>query len=249
MDGLFTGPASDRRKFLDRMVLAIDPLHGRRVSDFEKAMRGRNRLLSEDTAPGQWLDAVETQMAELATAIAAARCELVSLLSAAIIAQQEAGSPFPDAVVALEGTLESAHGDMAASDLEAEYAARLRANRWSDKGAGRTLEGPHRSDIAVHHRPKSMAAALCSTGEQKALLIGMVLAHARLAREINGFAPILLLDEIAAHLDEKRRTALFDMVDALGCQAFMTGTDRALFDAMGERGQFFTVADGSVTRG
>ena len=249
MDGLFTGPASDRRKFLDRMVLAIDPLHGRRVSDFEKAMRGRNRLLSEDTAPGQWLDAVETQMAELATAIAAARRELVSLLSAAIIAQQEAGSPFPDAVATLEGTLESAHGDMAASDLEEEYAARLRANRWSDKGAGRTLEGPHRSDIVVHHRPKSMAAALCSTGEQKALLIGMVLAHARLAREINGFAPILLLDEIAAHLDERRRTALFDMVDGLGCQAFMTGTDRALFDAMGERGQFFTVAEGSVTRG
>ncbi|MCB1386199.1 MAG: DNA replication/repair protein RecF [Nitratireductor sp.] len=249
MDGLFTGSAGERRKFLDRMVLAIDPLHGRRVADFEKAMRGRNRLLSEETSPGPWLDAVEAQMAELGTAIAAARSELVSLLTASIIAQHDTASPFPDAIVSLEGTLENAHGDMAASDLEAEYADRLKQNRWSDKGAGRTLEGPHRSDIAVLHRPKGMAAALCSTGEQKALLTGLVLAHAALTAQINGFPPILLLDEIAAHLDARRRAALFDLIDGLQCQAFMTGTDRALFDALGDRGQFFTVADGDVTSG
>jgi DNA replication and repair protein RecF len=247
MDGLFTGPAGERRKFLDRLVLAIDPLHGRRVLDFEKAMRGRNKLLTEDQAHAEWLDAVEAQMAELGTAIASARVELVSLLSSMIVRHNDPASPFPDALVILDGTLETAHGDMAASDLEAEYAERLRASRWSDKGAGRTLEGPHRSDLKISHGPKSMPAALCSTGEQKALLVGMVLAHARLTGEINGFPPILLLDEIAAHLDAARRAALFDMIDALGCQSFMTGTDRQLFEAMGKRGNFFDVADGKVT--
>ena len=247
MDGLFTGPAGERRKFLDRLVLAIDPMHGRRVLDFEKAMRGRNKLLTEDQAHAEWLDAVEAQMAELGTAIASARVELVSLLSSMIVRHNDPASPFPDALVILDGTLETAHGDMAASDLEAEYAERLRASRWSDKGAGRTLEGPHRSDLKISHGPKSMPAALCSTGEQKALLVGMVLAHARLTGEINGFPPILLLDEIAAHLDAARRAALFDMIDALGCQSFMTGTDRQLFEAMGKRGNFFDVADGKVT--
>ncbi len=255
MDGLFTGPAGERRKFLDRLVLAIDPMHGRRVLDFEKAMRGRNKLLADDGAYGppaphnhaQWLDAVEAQMAELGTAIAAARVELVSLLSSTIVRQNDPKSPFPDALVALEGTLEASHGDMAASDLESEYMERLRANRRTDKGAGRTLEGPHRSDLRISHGPKSMAAALCSTGEQKALLVGMVLAHARLTGEMNGFAPVLLLDEIAAHLDTSRRGALFDMIDDLGCQSFMTGTDIQLFDAMGKRGNFFNVADGKVS--
>jgi len=246
MDGLFTGPSVERRKFLDRLVLAIDPAHGRRVGDFEKAMRGRNKLLQEDHVDAQWLDAVEIQLAELGTAIAAARMELVSLLSGFIIKGNDPASPFPDAMVSLEGTLESAHGDMAASDLEAEYADRLRANRWSDKGAGRTLEGPHRSDLKVRHRPKGMAAEQCSTGEQKALLTGLLLAHAGLTGELNGFPPILLLDEIAAHLDGSRRAALFDMIDAMGCQSFMTGTDRALFDAIGDRGQFFQVKDGKI---
>ncbi len=246
MDGLFTGPASERRKFLDRFVLAIDPLHGRRVLDFEKAMRGRNRLLADDHPQSEWLDAIEAQMAELGTAIAAARVELALLLSAVIIRHNDPASPFPDAVLALQGTLESAHGDMSASDLEGEYAERLRASRWSDKGAGRTLEGPHRSDLTVHHGPKGMAADLCSTGEQKALLVGLVLAHARLTGEMNGFSPILLLDEIAAHLDASRRAALFDMIDDLGCQSFMTGTDSQLFEAMGRRGNYFTVAGGKV---
>ena len=248
MDGLFTGPAGERRKFLDRLVLAIDPMHGRRVLDFEKAMRGRNRLLSEENAHAQWLDAVEAQMAELGIAIAAARMELVILLSAVIIKNNDPNSPFPDAMLQMEGVLENSYGDMASSDLENEYADRLRASRWSDKGAGRTLEGPHRSDLKVSHGPKGMAAELCSTGEQKALLVGIILAHARLTAEMNGFPPILLLDEIAAHLDASRRAALFDMIDLLGCQAFMTGTDRQLFDALGARGNFFTVHDGKVTR-
>ncbi|MGB7286379.1 MAG: DNA replication/repair protein RecF [Salaquimonas sp.] len=251
MDGLFTGPAGERRKFLDRLVLAIDPQHGRRVGDFEKAMRGRNKLLSDDRSSeqqSQWLDAVEAQMAELGTAIAAARVELVSLLSHVIVKNNNPASPFPDAMLVMDGMLESSYGDLPSSDLQGEYADRLKSGRWADKGAGRTLEGPHRSDLKVSHRPKTMAAALCSTGEQKALLVGILLAHARLTAEMNGFPPILLLDEIAAHLDASRRAALFDMIDDLGCQSFMTGTDRALFDAMGKRGNFFNVADGKVNQ-
>lgn len=247
MDGLFTGGASDRRKFIDRMVLAIDPLHGRRVADFEKAMRARNKLLSDEMPDPKWLDALETQMAELGTAIVAARMELIELLSSAIIANHDESSPFPDAIVGLQGNLESTYGDMPTSDLEAEYLDRLKNNRMIDRGAGRTLEGPHRSDLKVRHRPKNMAAELCSTGEQKALLVGIMLAHAKLTASMNGFAPILLLDEIAAHLDAGRRAALFDLIDALGCQSFMTGTDRSLFDAMGNRGNFFDVSNGSVT--
>jgi DNA replication and repair protein RecF len=246
MDGLFTGPASDRRKFVDRMVLAIDPLHGRRVTDFEKAMRSRNRLLSEDDPNGGWLDAVETQMAELGAAIAAARVELLSLMVEVIIRNNDPASPFPDAMLSLSGALETEIAEIPSSDVEADYADRLRSGRWADKGAGRTLEGPHRSDLTVSHRPKGMAAALCSTGEQKALLVGIVLAHARLTAEMNGFPPILLLDEIAAHLDARRRAALFDMIEDLGCQSFMTGTDQALFETIRDRGKFFTVAEGKV---
>jgi DNA replication and repair protein RecF len=249
MDGLFTGPASERRKFLDRLVLAIDPAHGRRVGDFEKAMRGRNKILQEDHGDPQWLDAIEVQMAELGTAIAAARMELASLLSGFIIRGNDPDSPFPDAIITLDGSLENAHGDMAASDLEGEYADRLRANRWNDKGAGRTLEGPHRTDLRVTHRPKGMAAESCSTGEQKALLIGLLLAHGGLTSELNGFPPILLLDEVAAHLDASRRAALFNMIDEMGCQSFMTGTDRALFEAIGDRGQYFQVTDGKLSGG
>lgn len=246
MDGLFTGGASERRKFLDRMVLAIDPLHGRRVAGFEKAMRSRNKLLSDDAPDPQWLDALENQMAELGTAIVAARMELIDLLSSAIIENHDAASPFPDAIVGLQGNLESTFGDMPTSDLETEYATRLKNSRMIDRGAGRTLEGPHRSDLKVSHRPKNMAAELCSTGEQKALLVGILLAHAKLTASMNGFPPILLLDEIAAHLDASRRASLFDMVDMLGCQSFMTGTDKSLFDAMGSRGNFFDVSNGVV---
>ena len=246
MDGLFTGPKGDRRRFLDRLVLAIDPKHGRRVADFEKAMRARNKLLSEDTPDSQWLDATEVQLAELAIAVAFARHELVTLLSETIIANNDPASPFPDALVKLSGSLETVVGDMPASDLEQEYLGRLRSSRRLDAGAGRTLEGPHRSDLVVHHRPKSMPASQCSTGEQKALLIGLLLAHVRLVGEMHGFAPILLLDEIAAHLDEGRRAALYDMIDALGCQAWMTGTDRELFKALDNRANFFTVENGTV---
>ena len=246
MDGLFTGPASERRKFLDRLVLAMDPAHGRRVADYEKSMRARNRLLSEENPDRGWLDAIESQLAATGVAIALARIELVSLLSGVIIRTSNPQSPFPDALLRLEGSLEILAADTPASDMESEYCERLRNSRRIDSAAGRTLEGPHRSDFKVTHRPKGMAAELCSTGEQKALLIGIILAHARLVADLNGFAPILLLDEIAAHLDSGRRAALFDIIDALNCQAWMTGTDKSLFDAMGERARYFTVSAGSV---
>jgi DNA replication and repair protein RecF len=226
--------------------LAIDPAHGRRVSNFEKSMRARNKLLAEEMPDASWLDAVEIQMAEHAVAIASARVEVISLLSSLIIQTNDINSPFPDALIHLDGMLESMIGDTAASDLEMEYANNLRGARRLDAAARRTLQGPHRTDMKVDHRPKSMPAALCSTGEQKALLVGMMLAHARLAGELHGFAPILLLDEIAAHLDKQRRLVLFDMIDDLGCQAWMSGTDIELFEAMGKRANFFLVDEATV---
>ncbi|AZO16851.1 DNA replication/repair protein RecF [Mesorhizobium sp. M2A.F.Ca.ET.043.05.1.1] len=245
MDGLFPGPAADRRRFLDRLVLAIDPGHGQRALDYEKAMRGRNRLLTEGSRDGAWFDAIETQMAETGVAIAAARAELVRLL-AAMIDRLPGSGPFPQADISLAGDLESALGSAPAVDVEERYRAALANGRERDRAAGRTLDGPHRSDLVVRHRPKSMPAELCSTGEQKALLVGIVLSHARLTGEMSGLTPILLLDEIAAHLDAGRRAALFSILEELNCQAFMTGTDAALFSSLEGRAQFLTVDHGSV---
>ncbi len=248
MDGLFTGPAGDRRRFLDRMVLAIDPAHGRRVADYEKAMRSRNRLLTEERGNSAWLDAIETPMAELGIAIAAARAELMRLING-MIERLPDDSPFPKADCILNGELEARIGIESATDVEETFRRALHDGRTRDRAAGRTLDGPHRSDLLVRHRPKGMPAELCSTGEQKALLIGLILSHARLTGELAGMAPILLLDEIAAHLDEGRRAALFDIIEELGGQAFMTGTDRALFSSLAGRAQFFDVAHGEVHAG
>ncbi len=245
MDTLFTGPAGDRRRFLDRLVLAIDPHHGQRALDYEKAMRGRNRLLAEQSRDGAWFDAIERQMAETGTAIAAARAELVRLLTA-MVGRLPDGTPFPKGDVTLSGSLEAAVGHGAAVDVEEEFRRRLFEGRERDRAAGRTLEGPHRSDLLIRHRPKGMPAELCSTGEQKALLVGIVLSHARLCGEISGTVPILLLDEIAAHLDSGRRAALFSILEELGCQVFMTGTEAALFSALRGRAQFLTVDHGRV---
>ena len=246
MDALFTGSASDRRRFLDRLVLAIDPSHGRRSLDFEKAMRGRNRLLAENSRDGAWFDAIEAQMAETGSAIAAARVEMVRLLAAMVERLPDEG-PFPRSFIALQGSLEEAlAGGQAAVETEEAYRETLVRERPRDRAAGRTLEGPHRADLMVRHRPKDMPAALCSTGEQKALLTGLVLSHARLVAELTGAAPILLLDEIAAHLDAGRRAALFSILEELGSQVFMTGTDAALFSSLEGRAQFLTVSGGTV---
>ncbi len=246
MDGLFTGPAADRRRFLDRAVLAIDRGHGTRVNAFEKAMRGRNRLLSEPSPDGRWLDAIEREMAELGTAIAAARREWAGL-TVALIAEGDVAAPFPAAEIALEGMLEHLLDGNSASHAEEIYAADLAGERPRDASAGRTLSGPHLSDLRVRHGPKQAAAEICSTGEQKALLIGLILAQARLATRLSGETPLVLLDEIAAHLDAERRAALFAVLDDLGCQAFLTGTDAAVFAPFGERAQHLSVAEGRVT--
>ncbi|CDZ57881.1 DNA replication/repair protein RecF [Neorhizobium galegae] len=243
MDGLFTGASSDRRRFLDRLVLSLDPAHGRRASDFERAMRSRNRLLSEGRFDPSWLSAIEAQMAGLGIAMAAARQEMLGLLRT--LSANSGETPFPTPVLTLEGFMDGAM-DRPAADLEDDYLGMLRNGRNRDAAAGRTLDGPHRSDLLVRHREKDMEAERCSTGEQKALLIGLVLAHARLTADMTGYAPILLLDEIAAHLDEGRRAALFDLVHGLGGQSFMTGTDRSMFSALADRAQFFTVAHGGI---
>ncbi|TPP09470.1 DNA replication/repair protein RecF [Rhizobium glycinendophyticum] len=244
MDGLFTGPSAERRRFLDRLVLSLDPAHGRRANDFERAMRSRNRLLSEGRFDPSWLSGIEQQMAALGVAMAAARREMLGLLAGLIEADRQT-SPFPSAELSLTGFLDEL-GELPAFELEERYIEVLAQSRHRDAAAGRTLEGPHRADLTVRHIEKNMDAERCSTGEQKALLIGLILAHARLVATMTGFAPILLLDEIAAHLDEGRRAALFDRIDALGGQAFMTGTDVAMFSALGDRAQIVTVEDGSL---
>jgi DNA replication and repair protein RecF len=248
MDGLFVGPASERRRFLDRLILCFDATYRTRVNRFERAMASRNRLLT-DNAPGREIDGFELVMAETGIAIAAARAEAVAAI-AAVVAQRrdrEPDSPFPWSDIALEGALERDLAQRPAVDIEDAYARTLRSARERDRGAGRTLDGPHRSDLVVGHGPKSMPARLCSTGEQKALLIGLVLAHAQLVSERrDGLAPILLLDEISAHLDEARRAALFAEILRLGAQAWMTGTDAVSFSALVGKAHFHDVDGGRL---
>lgn len=245
MDRLFTGPASDRRRFVDRLTASFDAHHGTQVSAFEKLMRERNRLLDAGERTGAWLDGVELQMAEAGVAVAAARKSAIDALKPVLVASKS--GHFPWVELSLEGELETAMADQPAVDVEETFKRVLADNRERDAAAGRALNGPHRSDIAVVHGPKGLEARYCSTGEQKALLIGIVLAHARVIQSVfSGFAPLLLLDEVAAHLDEQRRAGLFDEIAKLGAQAWMTGTDMHLFDAASGRAQFFTVADGKV---
>ena len=249
MDGLFTGPASERRRFLDRLIPSFDPGYRPRLGQFERAMQQRNRLLAEDIRDASRFSGFEHVMAETGVAIAAARASAVAELTAAIQARREASSAgaFPWAELAITGTLEGALATQPAVDVEDAYVASLQSTRERDRAAGRTLEGPHRSDLIVGHGPKQMPASVCSTGEQKALLIGLVLAHADLVRQRrDGTAPILLLDEIAAHLDPLRRGALFDEIVALGTQAWLTGTDLAAFSALENRARFVRVEDGRI---
>ena len=249
MDGLFTGSGSDRRRFLDRLTLAIDPAHGRRVSDFENALRQRNRLLDQGGSDA-FLSALEQQVAELGTAVSIARNETVGLLSQMISEQVKQDLPFPHATVALEGAFEAETLGLSASDREDHYRRLLQDGRPRDRAAGRTLTGPHLSDLKVRHAAKDMPAAQSSTGEQKALLIGLILAHAELTAKVSGMTPVLLLDEIAAHLDPGRREALFAKLNSLGGQVFMTGTDEALFEALPQAAEVFEIKDhaGSLLR-
>ena len=248
MDGLFGGPASERRRFLDRLVLAVDGTHSGRVNALERSLRSRNRLLEQHNADPHWLDAIEHETAEIAIAVAAARAETIRRLAAALARDRDPASPFPWAGVALDGWIENAVMEQPASDVEDRYRANLRNNRGRDAAAGRTTDGPHLTDLEVLYGPKGIAAAQASTGEQKALLIGLVLAHAGLVAEMTGFAPLLLLDEVIAHLDPGRRAALFDALAALDAQVWMTGADPAPFAEVASRAQIFAVSPGKVTK-
>lgn len=245
MDGLFLGPATERRRFLDRLVLTVDAAHGRRARDFERLLTQRNRLLEEGAA-ASWLDAVETQLAEHAVAVALARAETAALLTDRLAATEASG--FPAGSIALTGEFERAMSGRTASEAELWYRGTLAAGRAADRAAARTLLGPHRSDVEVTFSRKEMPASLSSTGEQKALLIGLILAHAELVAGIAGMTPVLLLDEVAAHLDPVRRAALFARLDGLGAQVFMTGTDIALFGDLPAGAARYSVAGGSVHR-
>ena len=224
MDRLFTGSAGDRRRFLDRLVLALEPTHAHHSSRYEAAMRARNKLLSGETpADPEWLTALEQQMEEHGRAIAGARSRAVAALGERLCDTPE--DEFARASVAVEGW------------EEADLGAQLRDSRGRDTAAGRATVGPHRQDLLVMHQAKQMKAGRSSTGEQKALLLGLVLAHAELVAERRGSPPLLLLDEVAAHLDPKRRAALFARLEGRG-QVWMTATEASLFEGIGSASRF-----------
>ena len=247
MDGLFNGPASERRRFLDRLVLAVDAEHMTRVNALERALRSRNRLLEDARPDAHWLDAIEHETAELAVAVTALRVETVNRLQAALAARTDVASAFPAAEIALDGWMERLVPLAPAVEVEDRYRAVLRDNRARDAAAGRTL-GPHLADLSVRHAGKDIAAAAASTGEQKALLIGLVLAHAGLLAQMSSFAPVLLLDEVVAHLDPSRRAALYAELERLGAQAWMTGADAATFADVEASAETFEVSPGQVKR-
>ena len=229
-DRLFLEGASERRRFFDRLVFAAEPIHAAHVGGYERVLRERTRLLAEDSGDPAWLTALEGRMAEAGARIAEARAATLRALQDEIDARGE--RPFPQADLGLTGDFEKlAMSGVALAEIEGRLAADLAASRPRDAAAGRAMAGPHRSDLAIVHRERGRPAAECSTGEQKALILNLVLAQAaRLSRAKSHPNPILLLDEVAAHLDQLRRAALTDEIEALGLQAFLTGTDEALFD-------------------
>lgn len=244
MDRLFLDGASARRRFVDRLIFGFDPGHATRANAYEKAMRDRLRLLKDGRSDDAWLTALEAQMAEHGVAIAAARRAWSRRISGAL--RQTRGA-FPAAEIALDGLAETALATRPAVEVEEELTRRWRDGRGLDRHAGRTAEGPHRTDLRVRHVARDMAAEQCSTGEQKALLISLILADARMQQAERGVVPVLLLDEVAAHLDADRRNALFDEIAVLGGQAWLTGTDRALFAGLENRAQYFGIDGSAVT--
>ena len=246
MDGLFLGAASERRRFFDRLVLAIDSEHSSRVSALERSLRSRNRLLEVRNFDDQWCEAIERETAELAVAVAAQRGQTAVKLAAQLHGRG-AASAFPSAQIALDGWMENALLNAPATAIEDRYRNILRESRARDAAAGRTLDGPHLTDLSVVYAPKNMPARDASTGEQKALLIGLVLAHAALVAETTAVVPLLLLDEVVAHLDPARRSALFTELAGLGAQVWLTGADPAAFGELGSSGEIFDVANGQFT--
>ncbi len=246
MDGLFTGSAGERRRFLDRLTLGVDADHGARVSKLERALRNRNRLLESGGSDPRWLAAAEQEIAALGVAVASARLDTTRRLAMLIESSRDEASAFPYAQISLQGDLEKMLLDEPAFTVEENYRKTLADSRRRDAAAGRTLIGPQASDLLVRHGPKGEAAQDCSTGEQKALLTGLVLAHARLVGAMSGIAPLLLMDEIAAHFDSRRRELLFDELDQLGGQIWMTGADPSLFVSLRGRADIFEVTSGRI---
>jgi DNA replication and repair protein RecF len=246
MDRLFADSAKARRRFLDRLIYALDPAHAGRVTRHDAALRQRARLLAERPGESGWLDAVEAELAATGVALAWARLDMAARLMRAI---GQASGPFPRPIVAASGPVEDRLKAGTALSVEDWLKDALARNRAGDAADGETRIGAHKGDLAVTYAEKAMPAALASTGEQKALLVAIVLAAARLAAAERGRAPILLMDEVAAHLDSGRRAALYGEIARLGAQAWMTGTDRALFDAVGPDAQHFTVRDARITPG
>jgi DNA replication and repair protein RecF len=234
-DRLFLEGAADRRRFLDRLVFAAEPVHAAHAATYERALRERSRLLSEPGADPAWVTALEGRMAEAGARLAEGRAFTIEALQAEI--DQRGDRPFPQAQLDLTGAFERmARAGAPLAEIEARLASDLSASRPRDMAAGRALTGPHRCDLAVVHRLRARPAAECSTGEQKALILNLVLAQgARLSRAKSSPNPILLLDEVAAHLDQLRRAALAEEIEALGLQAFLTGTDESLFSPFAGR--------------
>jgi DNA replication and repair protein RecF len=247
-DRLFLEGAADRRRFFDRLVFAAEPIHAAHVQAYEKTLRERMRLLTDGPLDAGWLDALEARLAEAGALMSQARARTLAALSAEIDTRGD--RPFPQARLSLTGEWEQMAAEGAGlADIQSKLARTLAGARDRDAAAGRALTGPHRGDLSVIHVEKDRAAAECSTGEQKALILNLVLAQAaRLARATDAPAPILLLDEVAAHLDARRRAALFDEIEALGLQAFLTGTDEMLFEGLAGRSQGFRV-DGAGLAG
>ncbi|MBP1805049.1 DNA replication/repair protein RecF [Rubellimicrobium aerolatum] len=233
MDRLWLEGAEGRRRFLDRACLSLFPDHGEAALAYEKAMRERNRLLKDGSRDGHWYGALEGQMAEAGMRLAGNRDATLGRLMAA---QARAETAFPAATLAI------VYPEEPLPETEALFAQALERGRWRDMAAGRSLLGPHRADLDALWTAKGVAARDCSTGEQKALLVSLILANAR-ALEEDGTAPVLLLDEVAAHLDPGRRAALYDEVCGLGLQAFLTGTEPALFAELGARAQYWEAAE------
>ena len=241
-DRLFTGPASDRRKFIDRFALAFAPDHGSNAIRFEKARTERNRLISDGITDRAWYEAVEADLSKFGALVAQARTTIIKNLQIEIAARE---TIFPQSLIGLNGTLENQFQEaLDVSTVAENYRSQLAQDRQIDIRAGRTLCGPHRTEVHVTHKAKAMPAALCSTGEQKALLIGLILAQ---ARALGDKSPILLLDEVAAHLDSVRRAALAEELIDLDLQVFMTGTDESLFSDFGDRAQVLRVTEGQLS--
>ncbi|MBT3556268.1 MAG: DNA replication/repair protein RecF [Rhodospirillales bacterium] len=244
MDRLFLDGKSARRRFLDRLVFGYDPAHAGRITAYEHAMRERARLLRDHSRDATWLTGLEDTMVTKGIAVAAARLDLVDRLGRYCRA---AHGPFPGAGLEIDGTVEHWLRQHPALTAEDQYRASLLSSRESDGHTGGARVGPHKSDLHVRHLSKDQEAEICSTGEQKALLISIILADARMTAAERGRVPVLLLDEVAAHLDEERRDALFVDLIALGGQAWLTGTDDSLFSRLRGHAQFYAVADATVT--